>query len=64
VDGRVVERDVVGAINISLKYLSSDGSLVALGSTGLMSVSEACEPTPRPNPLTEIQVFGDTIKYR
>jgi transposase len=33
-DGRVVERDVVGAINISLKYLSSNGSLVALGSRG------------------------------
>ncbi|MDT7890245.1 MAG: hypothetical protein RQ885_14885 [Desulfurococcales archaeon] len=25
VDGRVVERDVVGAINIGLEYLSSDG---------------------------------------
>jgi transposase len=34
VDGRVVERDVIGAINIGLKYLSSDGSPVALGSTG------------------------------
>jgi IS605 OrfB family transposase len=34
VDGRIVERDVVGAINIGLKYLSSDGSPVALGSTG------------------------------
>jgi transposase len=34
VDGRVVERDVVGAINIGLKYLSSDGSPVALGSIG------------------------------
>jgi transposase len=31
VDSRVVERDVVGAINIGLKYLSLDGSLVALG---------------------------------
>ncbi len=34
VDGRIVERDVVGAINIGLKYLYSDGSPVALGSTG------------------------------
>jgi hypothetical protein len=34
VDGRIVERDVIGAINIGLKYLSSDGSPVALGSTG------------------------------
>ncbi len=31
VDGRIVERDVIGAINIGLKYLSSDGSPVALG---------------------------------
>jgi hypothetical protein len=31
VDGRVVERDVIGAINIGLKYLSSDGSPMALG---------------------------------
>jgi len=34
VDGRIVKRDVIGAINIGLKYLSSDGSPVALGSTG------------------------------
>jgi len=34
VDGRVVERDVVGAINIGLKYLSSDGSPMALGLDG------------------------------
>ena len=34
VDGRIVERDVIGAINIGLKYLSSDRSPMALGSTG------------------------------
>jgi IS605 OrfB family transposase len=34
VDGRVFERDVVGAINIELKYLSSGGRPVAFGSTG------------------------------
>ncbi|MFZ8795807.1 MAG: hypothetical protein ACO2O2_18270 [Acidilobaceae archaeon] len=38
VDGRIVERDVIGAINIGLKYLSSDGSPVALGSTGAHEV--------------------------
>ncbi|MFZ8793987.1 MAG: IS200/IS605 family accessory protein TnpB-related protein, partial [Acidilobaceae archaeon] len=38
VDGRIVERDVVGAINIGLKYLSSDGSPMALGSTGAHEV--------------------------
>ncbi len=38
VDGRIVERDVIGAINIGLKYLSSDGSPVALSSTGAHEV--------------------------
>ena len=36
--GRALERDVVGAINIGLKYLNSDGSPVALGSTGTHEV--------------------------
>ena len=65
VDGRVVERDVVGAINIGLKYLSSDGSPVALGSTGAHAVwVKLMIPHQGPTPLTEIQVFTDTIKYR
>ena len=65
VDGRIVERDVVGAINIGLKYLSSDGSPVALGSTGVHEVwVKLVIPHQGPTPLTEIQVFGDTIKYR
>ncbi len=33
--GRILERDVVGSINIGFKYLYPDGSLVALGSTGI-----------------------------
>jgi IS605 OrfB family transposase len=65
VDGRIVERDVVGAINIGLKYLYSDGSPVALGSTGAREVwVRLVNPHQGPTPLTEIQVFGDTIKYR
>jgi IS605 OrfB family transposase len=65
VDGRIVERDVVGATNIGLKYLSSDGSPVALGSTGAHEVwVKLMNPHRGPTPLTEIQVFGDTIKYR
>jgi len=36
--GRVLERDVIGAINIGLKYLNTDGSPVALGSTGAHGV--------------------------
>jgi IS605 OrfB family transposase len=38
VSGRILERDVVGAINIGLKYLNSGGSPVALGSTGTHEV--------------------------
>jgi IS605 OrfB family transposase len=38
IGGRALERDVVGAINIGLKYLNTDGSLVALGSTGTHEV--------------------------
>jgi putative transposase len=65
VDGRIVERDVVGAINIGLKYLSSDGSPMALGSTGAHEVwVKLVNPHQGPTPLTEIQVFGNTIKYR
>jgi IS605 OrfB family transposase len=65
VDGRIVERDVVGAINIGLKYLYSDGSPVALGSTGAHEVwVKLVIPRLGPTPLTEIQVFTDTIKYR
>jgi IS605 OrfB family transposase len=36
--GRVVERDVIGAINIGLRYLSSNGRPVALASTGAHEV--------------------------
>jgi IS605 OrfB family transposase len=65
VDGRIVERDVVGAINIGLKYLYSDGSPMALGSTGAHEVwVKLVIPHQGPTPLTEIQVFGNTIKYR
>jgi putative transposase len=65
VDGRIVERDVVGAINIGLKYLYSDGSPMALGSTGAHEVwVKLMNPHQGPTPLTEIQVFGNTIKYR
>lgn len=35
---RALERDVVGAINIGLKYLNTDGSPMALGSTGTHEV--------------------------
>ncbi|MFZ8795580.1 MAG: IS200/IS605 family accessory protein TnpB-related protein, partial [Acidilobaceae archaeon] len=60
-----VERDVVGAINIGLKYLSLDGSPMALGSTGAHEVwVKLMNPHQGPTPLTEIQVSENTIKYR
>jgi dihydroxyacetone kinase len=48
-----------------LKYLKSDGSPVALGSTGphaawVKLVISSLGPTP----LAEIQIFTNTIKYR
>jgi len=65
VDGRIVERDVVGAINIGLKYLYSDGSPMALGSTGAHEVwVKLVIPHQGPTPLTGLQIFTDTIKYR
>ena len=64
VDGRIVERDVIGAINTGLKYLSSNGNPMALGSTGAREVwVKHVNPHKGLTPLTEIQVFGNTLKY-
>jgi IS605 OrfB family transposase len=65
VSGRALERDVIGAINIGLRYLNSDGSPVTLGTTGAHGVwVKLMNPHRGPTPLTEIQVFTNTIKYR
>jgi IS605 OrfB family transposase len=65
IGGRALERDVVGAINIGLKYLNSDGSPVALGSTGTHEVwVKLMNPHRGATPLTELQVFTNTIKHR
>jgi len=65
VGGRVLERDVVGAVNIGLRYLNSDGSPVALGSTGAHGVwVKLVNPHRGPAPLAELQIHTDTIKYR
>jgi putative transposase len=59
VDGRIVERDVVGAINIGLKYLYSNGSPMALGSTGAHEVwVKLVIPHQGSTPLTEIPLAG------
>jgi IS605 OrfB family transposase len=57
-DGLAMDRDMIGAINIGLKYLSSDGSPVALGST----VPHAARvklviPSLGPTPITELKIF-------
>jgi IS605 OrfB family transposase len=63
--GEVVERDVVGAINIGLRYLSSGGRPVALASTGAHEVrATLVTPHGGATPLTVLQVFTDTVKYR
>jgi IS605 OrfB family transposase len=65
VGGRVLERDVAGAVNIGLRYLNSDGSPVALGSTGAHGVwATPVSPHRGLTPLAEIQVFTDTTKHR
>jgi IS605 OrfB family transposase len=63
--GGVVERDVVGAINIGLRHLSSGGRPVALASTGAHEVrATLVTPHGGATPLTVLQVFTDTVKYR
>jgi len=50
-----LDRDVIGAINIGLKYLSTDGSPVALGSTGPHAVwPKLVTPHQGPTPPTKI----------
>lgn len=50
VNGVVLERDVVGAINIGLRDLTSKGSPVALARRGPCGVGEANDPTPMSYP--------------
>jgi len=65
IGGRALERDVVGAVNIGLRYLNSDGSPVVLGSTGAHGVwAKLVIPHRGPTPLTGLQVFTNTIEYR
>ncbi|MEM1611270.1 MAG: hypothetical protein QXQ57_06465 [Sulfolobales archaeon] len=61
-NGLILDRDIIGAINISLKYLSSNGSPMALGSTGLHEVCESSESTPRANPNHRNKTREKTIK--
>jgi putative transposase len=57
-NGLAMDRDAIGAINIGLKYLSSDGSPVALGSTGPHAAwAKLVIPSLGPTPLTELKIF-------
>jgi putative transposase len=60
-----IDRNAIGAINIGLKYLKSDGSPVALGSTGThASRVKLVILSLGATPLTEIQIFTNNIKIR
>ena len=64
VSGRILERDVVGAINIGLEYLNPDGSPAALGPTSSHEVwVKLVNPHQGAIPLMELQLFTNTIKH-
>jgi len=57
-NGLAMDRDVIGAINIGLKYLSSDGSPVAFPSTGTHEArAKLVVPSLGATPLTELKIF-------
>ena len=57
-NGLILDRDVIGAINIGLRYLSSDGGPVTLGSTEPHAVRvKLMNPHQGLTPLTELKVL-------
>ncbi|MEM0035384.1 MAG: hypothetical protein QXU36_05990 [Thermofilum sp.] len=57
-NGLVLDRDVIGAINIGLRYLSSDGRGMAFPSTGPHEVRvKLVIPYQGPAPLTELKLI-------
>ncbi len=57
-NGLTMDRDVIGAINIGLKYLSSDGRSMAFPSTGPHAAwVKLVIPSLGPTPLTELKIF-------
>ncbi|WP_042667305.1 hypothetical protein [Desulfurococcus amylolyticus] len=57
-NGLTLDRDVVGTVNIGLKHLSTDGSPVALGSTGSHEVRvKLVNPHQGSTPPTELKVI-------
>jgi len=64
VSGRALERDVIGAINIGLKHLNTDGSPMALGSTGAHEVwMKLVIPHQSPTPQTCLKLSTAIHKY-
>ena len=65
VNGLTLDRDIIGAINIGLRYLSTDGSPMALGSTGSHEVwVKLVNPHQGSIPLTELKIIETNYKYR
>jgi IS605 OrfB family transposase len=57
-NGLTLDRDMIGAINIGLRYLSSDGRSVAFPSTGPHAAwAKLVIPSLGPTPLTELKIF-------
>jgi IS605 OrfB family transposase len=57
-NGLTLDRDVIGAINIGLKYLSSDGRSMAFPSTGPHAARvKLVIPSLGPTPQTELKIF-------
>ncbi len=55
-NGLTLDRDVIGTVNIGLRRFSSDGSPVALGSTGLHEVwTKLVNPHRELTPLPELE---------
>ncbi len=57
-NGLALDRDVIGAINIGLRYLSSDGRAVALPSTEPHAArAKPMNPHQGPTPPTELEII-------
>ncbi len=57
-NGLTMDRDMIGAINIGLRYLSTDGRGVAFPSTGPHAArAKLVIPSLGPTPLTELKIF-------
>jgi putative transposase len=57
-NGLAIDRDMIGAINIGLRYLSTDGRGVAFPSTGPHAArAKLVIPSLGPTPPTELKIF-------